>query len=195
MIPSLGTLNQPQWRLLLWKADGVFHDSIPGENGWGFVFEPSSSTPSTTRTSATPQHPFGRSTQMLASSLGRRTWRFHPLYQTRRHSFWSWGWSNSRLGLRHRFHLRLGMNKRRDNSPAFTRYDSTSPGSVVGAFLNSCYSLPLQERVSLISLLNLVGSGAPGNDAKVDETIAGLLKALDALCRIHGLTHQRLCLA
>jgi hypothetical protein len=52
------------------------------------------------------------------------------------------------------------------------RFDKSWIGP--GAFLNSCYSLPLQERVSLISPLNLVGSGAPGNDAKVDETIAGL---------------------
>jgi hypothetical protein len=52
------------------------------------------------------------------------------------------------------------------------RFDKSWIG--LGAFLNSCYSLPLQERVSLISPLNLVGSGAPGNDAKVDETIAGL---------------------
>ena len=61
------------------------------------------------------------------------------------------GLEQFKVGLRHRFHLRLGMNKRRDNSPAFTRYDSISPGSVLGAFLNSCYPLPLQERVSLIS--------------------------------------------
>jgi hypothetical protein len=84
------------------------------------------------------------------------------------------------------------MNTRRDNSPAFTRYDSTRPGSGLGAFLNSYYSLPLQERVSLISPLNLVRSGEPGNDATVDETIADLVKALDALCKIYGLTYQRL---
>jgi hypothetical protein len=37
MIPSLGTLNKPQWRLL-WGTEGVFHDSIPGENGVGLRF-------------------------------------------------------------------------------------------------------------------------------------------------------------
>jgi hypothetical protein len=38
MIPSLGTLNKPQWRFLWGKPEGIFHDSIPGENGAGLPF-------------------------------------------------------------------------------------------------------------------------------------------------------------
>jgi hypothetical protein len=41
--------------------------------------------------------------------------------------------------------------------------------------------------------MNLVRSGTPG-DAAVDESIGDLMKALDAVCKIHGLTRQNLAL-
>ncbi len=56
MIPSLSTLNKPQWRFLCGKPEGVFHDLIPGENGVGLRFRseffnifnhPNSATPTT----------------------------------------------------------------------------------------------------------------------------------------------------
>lgn len=94
--------------------------------------------------------------------------------------------------LRGRFHLRMGMNREPDNSPALSRLDSTGPGSGLGAFLNCYFSLPLHDRLSLIPPLNLIRSGAPGSSGTVDATIADLVKALDALCKIHKLTHQKL---
>ncbi len=89
MIPSLGTLNKPQWRLLWGKPEGVFYDSIPGENGVGLRFRAEFfNIFNTTRTSATPNNTLnspllGRSTQTLASSLGSggANGGFNPLYQ------------------------------------------------------------------------------------------------------------------
>jgi len=88
MIPSLGTLNKPQWRLFWGDLKGYFMIQFPGRTAWGFVFEPSSSTSSPTRTSAIPNNTlnsplFGRSTQTLASSLGSggANRGFNPLYQ------------------------------------------------------------------------------------------------------------------
>jgi len=86
MIPSLGTLNKPQWRLL-W-GNGVFHVSIPGENGVELRFRaeffdilnhPNFGNPNNSLTSPL----FGHSTQTLASSLGSggAIGGFHPLNQ------------------------------------------------------------------------------------------------------------------
>jgi len=88
IIQSMRFLNKPQWRLPWGNLKGYFMIQFPGRTAWGFVFEPSSSTSSTTRTSATPNDTldsplFGRSTQTLASSLGSggANGGFNPLYQ------------------------------------------------------------------------------------------------------------------
>src|SRR6266481_8966042 len=54
MIPSLGTLKKPQCTLLCGNLKAYFMIQFPARTAWGFVFEPSSSTFSTTRTSAIP---------------------------------------------------------------------------------------------------------------------------------------------
>jgi len=72
----------------LGKPEGVFHDSIPGENGVGLRFpseffnifnHPNFGNPNNTLTSPL----FGHSTQTLASSLGSAgaNGRFNPLYR------------------------------------------------------------------------------------------------------------------
>ena len=72
----------------LGKPEGVFHDSIPGENGVGLRFRaeffnifnhPNFGNPNNSLTSPL----FGHSTQTLASSLGSggANGRFNPLYQ------------------------------------------------------------------------------------------------------------------
>src|SRR5260370_9917520 len=38
MIPSLGALNKPQWRLLWGNLKGYFMIQFPGRTAWGFVF-------------------------------------------------------------------------------------------------------------------------------------------------------------
>ena len=72
----------------LGKPEGYFMIQFPGRTAWNFVFEPSSSTSSTTRISANPTNTlnsplFGYSTQTLASSLGSggANGGFNPLYQ------------------------------------------------------------------------------------------------------------------
>jgi len=72
----------------LGKPEGVFHDSIPGENGVGLRFRaeffnifnhPNFGNPNNSLTSPL----FGHSTQTLASSLGSggANGGFNPLYQ------------------------------------------------------------------------------------------------------------------
>jgi hypothetical protein len=72
----------------LGKPEGVFHDSIPGENGAGLRFRaeffnifnhPNFGNPNNTLNSPL----FGRATQTLASSLGSGSANggFNPLYQ------------------------------------------------------------------------------------------------------------------
>ena len=93
--------------------------------------------------------------------------------------------------LQRRFHLRMGMNQQEDGFPAFTRFDTARAGSGLAAFLDCYFSQTLEQRLSLIPPLSLIRAGTPGG-ATVDESIADLVKALDALCKTHRLTHQRL---
>src|SRR5258708_14752719 len=88
MIPSLGSLNKPQRSLLWGNLKAYFVIQFPARTAWGFVFEPSSSTSSTTPTSAVPTTTlpaplFGHSKQTLPSSLGSggANGRFNRLYQ------------------------------------------------------------------------------------------------------------------
>jgi hypothetical protein len=77
----------------LGKPEGVFHDSIPGENGVGLRFRaeffnilnhPNFGNPNNILPTPTaPNALFGHSTQTLASSLGTgdANGGFNPLYQ------------------------------------------------------------------------------------------------------------------
>ena len=72
----------------LGKPEGIFHDSIPWENGVGLRFRAEFFDVSTNQTSANPNNTlnsllFGRSTQTLASNLGSggANGAFNPLYQ------------------------------------------------------------------------------------------------------------------
>lgn len=89
-----------------------------------------------------------------------------------------------RLGKR--AHFRIGATPQKDNFPAFSRVDSARRDSGVGAFLNCYFGLPPEERNLLIVPLSLIRSGTPGR-ATVDESITDLVKALDAVCKLHGL--------
>jgi hypothetical protein len=72
----------------LGKPDGVFQDSIPGENGVGLRFRAeffnTFNHPNFGNPNNAPEQPlFGRSTRTLASSLGLggANGGFNPLYQ------------------------------------------------------------------------------------------------------------------
>jgi len=92
-----------------------------------------------------------------------------------------------------RLHVRAGMNPQAGGFPSFSRFDSARSGSGIGAFLNCYFSLSFDRRLSLIAPMNLIRSGTPG-DATVDESIADLMKALDAVCKINDVTRQSLTL-
>src|SRR5580704_3503190 len=93
--------------------------------------------------------------------------------------------------LQKRFHIRMGMNQQRDGSPALTGINTARPGSGLASFLDCYFSQSPEQLLSLIPPLNLIRKATPGG-ATVDESIADLVKALDAICKTHGLTHQRL---
>ena len=87
MIPSLGTLNKPQWRLLWGNLKAYFMIQFPARTACGFVSAPSSSTFSTTPTSASPRRPRsplqhqGRPVHLLPPRLHPqrlRDWRPNP---------------------------------------------------------------------------------------------------------------------
>lgn len=90
-----------------------------------------------------------------------------------------------------RLHFRAGGNHQEEGFPAFSRYDSARGGSGIGGFLNCFFALPEDRRARLIAPMNLTRSGTPGS-ATVDESIADLVKALDAICKSHGLARQHL---
>ena|ERR1700751_2135459 len=71
----VGYSEQTPMEAPLGKPEGYFMIQFPGRTAWNFVFEPSSSTSSTTRISANATNTLnspllGYSTQTLASSLG-----------------------------------------------------------------------------------------------------------------------------
>jgi hypothetical protein len=93
--------------------------------------------------------------------------------------------------LSRRIHLRFGASGQKDGFPAFSRFDSARKGSGISQFLQCFVGLPQEERRALSPAMNLIRRGAPGN-ATVDSCIADLVKALDALCKRHGLARQNL---
>lgn len=96
---------------------------------------------------------------------------------------------DGRLG--RRVHVRMGGAPQKDGFPAFTRVDSTGPDSGLGAFLKRYFGLLPEDRSRLIVPLSLVRNGTPGR-ATVDESITNLVKALDAVCKLHGLDRRNL---
>ena len=90
-----------------------------------------------------------------------------------------------------RLHVRFGGDRDNDDLPAFTRFDSSKLASGVGPFLNSFFCLPKDERHSLVVPMKLARRGTPGN-ATVDDSVTALVKALDALCKRHGLSRTNL---
>jgi hypothetical protein len=93
--------------------------------------------------------------------------------------------------LKRRIHQRAGTSHQEDGFATFSRFDSAKVGSGVGEFLKCFFELAQEERRSLVPPMNLVRSGAPGS-ATIDESIADLVKALDAICKRHGLGRQTL---
>jgi hypothetical protein len=83
--------------------------------------------------------------------------------------------------LARRLHLRIGSAHHEDGSPCFSRFDCYELSSGLGEFLRRFFTFPENERDSLIPPMNLIRSGAPGT-ASIEENIAGMVTALDALC-------------
>lgn len=81
-----------------------------------------------------------------------------------------------------RIHSSFGSRNIRSGSGAFSRFDRSRASSGLGEFLRCFFALPEDRRVRLIAPMNLISTGSPGN-ATIEECIADLVQALDALCR------------
>lgn len=90
-----------------------------------------------------------------------------------------------------RFFYRVGRRTTEDGFQAFAPVNEFEPNSGIAPFLKAFFSTPPEKRESLIVPLNLIRSGAPGS-FNIDDSITDLIKALDNLCKMHGLTTQDL---
>ena len=90
-----------------------------------------------------------------------------------------------------RFFHRVGRRATEDGFGSFSPVNECRPDSGIGPFLNAFYSIPTERRDSLLVPLNLIRSGAPGS-SNIDDSITDLIKALDNICKTHGLTSQDL---
>jgi len=90
-----------------------------------------------------------------------------------------------------RFFYRIGRRLTEDGFRAFSPVNEFQPDSGIAAFLRAFFSTSTEKRDSLIVPLNLIRSGAPGS-FNIDDSITDLIKALDNLCKAHGLTTQEL---
>jgi hypothetical protein len=91
----------------------------------------------------------------------------------------------------HRFFHRVGRRSTEGGFGAFSPVNECRTDSGVGPFLNAFYSISTERRDSLLVPLNLIRSGAPGS-SNIDDSITDLIKALDSICKTHGLTSQDL---
>lgn len=90
-----------------------------------------------------------------------------------------------------RFFYRLGHRLTDDGFRAFSPVNECQGDSGMSAFLKAFFSAPAGKRDSLIVPINLMRSGAPGS-FNIEDSITDLIKALDNLCKSHGLTTQEL---
>jgi hypothetical protein len=90
-----------------------------------------------------------------------------------------------------RFFHRVGRSLAEAGFAAFSPVNEYRPDSGIGPFLNAFFSISTEKRDNLIVPLNLIRSGAPGS-FNIDDSITDLIKALDNLCKTHGLTNQDL---
>jgi len=90
-----------------------------------------------------------------------------------------------------RFFHRVGRRLTEDGFGAFSPVNECRPDSGIAPFLQAFFSTSTDKRDSLIVPLNLIRSGAPGS-FNIDDSITDLIKALDNLCKAHGLTSQDL---
>lgn len=90
-----------------------------------------------------------------------------------------------------RFFHRVGRRSTQDGFGAFSPVNERRADSGIGPFLNAFYSVSTERRDSLLVPLNLIRSGAPGS-SNIDDSITDLIKALDNICKTHGLTSQDL---
>ncbi len=90
-----------------------------------------------------------------------------------------------------RFFHRVGRRLTEGGFGAFSPVNEYRPDSGIAPFLNAFFSTSTEKRDSLIVPLNLIRSGAPGS-FNIDDSITDLIKALDNLCKAHGLTSQDL---
>jgi hypothetical protein len=90
-----------------------------------------------------------------------------------------------------RFYIHVGRKSSEDGFATFCKVNEFSPNSGIGAFLSVFFALPEAKREALIAPLNLMRSGAPGS-FNIEDSITDLVKALDNVCSVHGLTAQDL---
>lgn len=90
-----------------------------------------------------------------------------------------------------RFYVNVGRKSSEDGLAAFCKINESSPNSGIGAFLTAFFAVPEEKREALIAPLNLMRSGAPGS-FNMEDSITDLVKALDNICKTHGLTTQNL---
>ena len=93
--------------------------------------------------------------------------------------------------LSRRVYLRFGGSGHRDGFHTFSLVDSARTDSGISAFLRRFFQLSEATRRTLTLAMNLIRAGAPGNTT-VDSCISDLVKALDTLCKHHGLTRKNL---
>ena len=90
-----------------------------------------------------------------------------------------------------RFYIHVGRKSSEDGFAAFCKINEFSPNSGIGAFLTAFFAVPEEKRETLIAPMNLMRSGAPGS-FNMEDSITDLVKALDSICKAHGLTTQDL---
>jgi hypothetical protein len=85
----------------------------------------------------------------------------------------------------------FGRQLTEDGFGAFSPVNELRPDSGIGPFLTAFFSVPSSKRHALVVPLNLIRTGSPGS-FNIEDSITDLVKALDNLCKAHGLTTQNL---
>jgi hypothetical protein len=90
-----------------------------------------------------------------------------------------------------RFYVRVGHRSSSEGYPAFCKINEFRADSGIGPFVQAFFSASASKREALMAPLNLIRSGTPGSFT-VDDSITDLVKALDNVCKEHGLETQNL---
>jgi hypothetical protein len=90
-----------------------------------------------------------------------------------------------------RFYSSVGRRLAKDGFSAFSGVNELIPDSGLGAFLEAFFSVPLEKREALEVPMKLIRLGTPGS-FHIEDSITDLVKALDRICKVHGLVTQEL---